>query len=631
LGKTGYGADAFPDNVIGVTTGRVISVSVWGGAFIDHATGAVTTWGQGATYSSSSSSQSWYPSADTSGASCGCTTATRDMSLTNTPSTAFDKIACGGKRAGHWCCAVAAAGTSGDSVRCFGDVTGTYTPTSSELQSQGLLSLSGADAVYSISGGCDFLCVLTQSGKLGLYTHSSNQIDESSWPSPMTRGSDGLKTGSDTYIQVACGTFAAYAVQGDGTLSAWGRIFSSNVGPVSSGTDTTGTSASFSKYVQRDSTTKVALVSANSGFGHACGATPGGQAFCWGADYASQAADASSVTGINTSPVQIYPSLLQQTITITGVIYCDNQFEFYFNGQHIASDPLDFTPHQAVRVSFNYTVGDSKTFAIICQDYASGSGYEYTGTSRPQLGDGALIAEFSDGTVTTSNWKLKVITHGPTAASESAGCSSSSLGACVVEDYGMPTGWEKTIFNDSSWAQATVYTAAVAGWGRTPTWSAGQCCQPTSPVTKSDLSCCNCNSDGTSSGVVPVSVSEDQCLVPETVLGSSAASFLWSSSLTKDNKILFRYTSTGSETTTNSQQNSVSAASSSNSMLIIIVVAVVVIVTALAASAALYYMCGQRGPTTAEVPLEQPAAKLGSIVDGAVPQGNAPELEKAHP
>lgn len=64
--------------------------------------------------------------------------------------------------------------------------------------------------------------------------------------------------------------------------------------------------------------------------------------------------------------------------------------------------------------------------------------------------------------------------------------------------------------------------------------------------------------------MVPVSVSEDQCLVPETVLGSSAASFLWSSSLTKDNKILFRYTSTGSETTTNSQQNnsSISAAPS---------------------------------------------------------------------
>ncbi|CAE7244829.1 unnamed protein product, partial [Symbiodinium sp. CCMP2456] len=53
---------------------------------------------------------------------------------------------------------------------------------------------------------------------------------------------------------------------------------------------------------------------------------------------------------------------------ITGYIYCDNYFEFYFNGQLIAKDPLDFTPHNAVKVSFQYdeTANMSKTYAILC-------------------------------------------------------------------------------------------------------------------------------------------------------------------------------------------------------------------------------------------------------------------------
>mmetsp|Transcript_10829 Transcript_10829/g.19248 ORF Transcript_10829/g.19248 Transcript_10829/m.19248 type:complete len:303 (-) Transcript_10829:164-1072(-) len=233
--------------------------------------------------------------------------------------------------------------------------------------------------------------------------------------------------------------------------------------------------------------------------------------------------------------------------TITGTIYCDNYFEFWFNGVKIAEDPLDFTPHQAVSVSFTYDGNSSKTYAILCQDYASDTGYEYISTSSPKLGDGALIAEFSDGTVTSSDWKSYVVTYGPTDASVSAGCSSSNLGPCEVEDRGTPTDWYTSEFDDSGWDAATVYTAAEAGWGRTPSWSSSDgCCSPTSPYTKESLGCCNCNSDGTASGSTSVTVTEDQCLDPEVVLGSSSAIFLWGSSLTKDNKMLFRYASSAS-------------------------------------------------------------------------------------
>ena len=43
-------------------------------------------------------------------------------------------------------------------------------------------------APYSISAGCDFLCVLTTSGALGVYEHSSEQL--SSYADLDTNGLD---------------------------------------------------------------------------------------------------------------------------------------------------------------------------------------------------------------------------------------------------------------------------------------------------------------------------------------------------------------------------------------------------------------------------------------------------------
>jgi hypothetical protein len=87
---------------------------------------------------------------------------------------------------GHFCCAVLASSdtTGGDTTQCFGDGTGTYTPLASELSSQGLLDVTP----HSISAGCDFLCVLTTSGALGVYEHSSEQL--SSYADLDTNGLD---------------------------------------------------------------------------------------------------------------------------------------------------------------------------------------------------------------------------------------------------------------------------------------------------------------------------------------------------------------------------------------------------------------------------------------------------------
>ena len=56
---------------------------------------------------------------------------------------------------------------------------------------------------------------------------------------------------------------------------------------------------------------------------------------------------------------------------VTGYVYCDNAFQLYVNGDLVYEDPLAFTPHNAVRVEFDYDGGSDKTYAIMCRDYAS--------------------------------------------------------------------------------------------------------------------------------------------------------------------------------------------------------------------------------------------------------------------
>jgi hypothetical protein len=157
----------------------------------------------------------------------------------------------------------------------------------------------------------------------------------------------------------------------------------------------------------------------------------------------------------------------------------------------IKTDPLTFTPHQAVEVSFEWDGVSDRQYAFKASDYASTSGYEYTDTSSPKLGDGAFLAWFSDGTKSTSAWKIFTTSFGPTDASISSGCSSSNLSTCAIQATTEPTNWSgDSSFDDSAWSSATTYTETQAGWGRSPSWFYGLfdvCAQSTSPLTRSDL------------------------------------------------------------------------------------------------------------------------------------------------
>jgi len=263
-------------------------------------------------------------------------------------------------------------------------------------------------------------------------------------------------------------------------------------------------------------------------------------------------------------------------VVITGYIYCDNYFEFWFNGKLIAKDPLFFTPHNAVRVQFEWDERSNKTYSILCQDFATPSGYEYvfgenfTGIP-PWIGDGALVAAFSDGTVTNQDWKVWVETRGPTEASvATGGCNYTNLDACVVESNKAPDDWFEPTFDASNWSSAVEYTKEEAGWDVQPTYGLPQCGKATNPFTRVEMGPVEGFAFNYADYVptldnpwtydpdqVPtrVTLTVDECLDPQMIFNSSMttnlfadhnfdvggdATFIWGDNLKLDNRVLFR-------------------------------------------------------------------------------------------
>jgi hypothetical protein len=218
--------------------------------------------------------------------------------------------------------------------------------------------------------------------------------------------------------------------------------------------------------------------------------------------------------------------------TVTATIYADNYFEFYVNGTLVKSDPLDFTPHNAVKFTFTSNAGYPNTYAVKAKDFATSSGYEYTSTTTPKLGDGGVRIYLSDGTVSSASWKCFTTSYGPTAASVNAGCSASNLTPCAIQNTTVASDWTSVGFDDSAWPYATTYTVAAVGWGRTPSYSNGVCSTLTDPYT------------GSNKSPSYQTTTADECLDPSTQSWGSS-SFIWGSDLNLVNTVLCRFTSTG--------------------------------------------------------------------------------------
>ena len=97
------------------------------------------------------------------------------------------------------------------------------------------------------------------------------------------------------------------------------------------------------------------------------------------------------------------------------------------------------------------------------------------------LGDGGLIAKFSDGTVTDSSWKAQTFMVGPLDSPSDVAEKGNvhfydKLGRtyphvkrpacrenCYMVHYAYPKNWQSKTFNDTSWPRAYEYTDEEIG------------------------------------------------------------------------------------------------------------------------------------------------------------------------
>ena len=203
---------------------------------------------------------------------------------------------------------------------------------------------------------------------------------------------------------------------------------------------------------------------------------------CGGSSSSDSTSTAAAATSSSRAPVvsTADTSSIAESVTFTAQVWADNWFSLTVNGVKVGEDSVPITTERSFNAeTFTFTATYPLTIAMVAKDYVEDeSGLEYIGTDRQQMGDGGLIAEFTDTStgnvvaVTSKAWKSLVIFRAPL----NVDCLSSAdpATACEHESITEPDNWTSPTFDDSAWDAATEFTAAEVrpqGDYTTLTWS----------------------------------------------------------------------------------------------------------------------------------------------------------------
>ena len=173
---------------------------------------------------------------------------------------------------------------------------------------------------------------------------------------------------------------------------------------------------------------------------------------------------------------------------VTGFIMADNYYEMYVNGKLVAVDNTPYTPFNSSTVKFKVKRPYTLAFLVVDWEERLGLGMEEFPMPRSPatkdwyMGDGGLIAKFSDGTVTDSSWKAQSFYIGPLmdpkeVVERGHVHDTPNLGGrthpfarqptcqdkCYSVHYPIPTNWQSPRFNDSLWPRAWEFTDQEIG------------------------------------------------------------------------------------------------------------------------------------------------------------------------
>ncbi|MBP7961002.1 MAG: hypothetical protein KBG20_00655 [Caldilineaceae bacterium] len=157
------------------------------------------------------------------------------------------------------------------------------------------------------------------------------------------------------------------------------------------------------------------------------------------------------------------------TVTIKGEVWADNWFAFYLGDMLVKEDSVSITTERSFNAeTFTFEATYPLTLNFIAKDFKENdTGLEYIGTNRQQMGDGGLIAQFTDLTTgdliaaTDATWACTVIHEAPLDKScENASNPVAGVAPCTFTAQAEPDGWMDPAFDVSGWDQASVFTAA---------------------------------------------------------------------------------------------------------------------------------------------------------------------------
>ncbi len=155
--------------------------------------------------------------------------------------------------------------------------------------------------------------------------------------------------------------------------------------------------------------------------------------------------------------------------SFTAEVWADNWFSLYINGKLVGEDSVPITTEKSFNSErITFTASYPFTIAMVAKDFKQNdTGLEYIGTDRQQMGDGGIVAQFTDTSTgrvvatTSSAWRGLVIHQAP--LNKSCEKSSKSDVDCTSRIASEPSGWTQTAFNDSSWPTANTYSKEQVG------------------------------------------------------------------------------------------------------------------------------------------------------------------------
>ncbi len=158
------------------------------------------------------------------------------------------------------------------------------------------------------------------------------------------------------------------------------------------------------------------------------------------------------------------------TSSFRSEVWADNWFAFYEGDRLIIEDSVPITTERSFNAeTFVFTADYPLQLNFVAKDFKQDdTGLEYIGRGNQQMGDGGLIAQFTDTAtgatvaVTNAAWRCLVIHEAPLdRACEDENEPAPGVGPCQFRALAEPEGWRLPGFDHAEWPSAVEHSAAA--------------------------------------------------------------------------------------------------------------------------------------------------------------------------